>query len=97
MDAELPSTVEERMMKARKKHLCCECKIEIQPKEMYSRVKGFWPGHGWLTFKTCKRCEELRQKLTDPDFGPAPFGQLSDSAHDAGIDILTWKKEQHAH
>ena len=89
MDGELPDVFDEKVVKARKEHVCCECKNQIKKGAKYSLFEGHWPDSGWQRFKTCMECDELRRELTDPDFGSAPFGYLSESAHDAGVEMPT--------
>lgn len=63
-DCELPELYDERYVKARKKHTCCECKHPIFPGEEYQKVKGLWDGE-FATFKTCSCCAKKRCALSD--------------------------------
>lgn len=46
--------------KARKEHVCFECRRTIQPGERYESAFGIWDGRG-DTFKTCSHCLSLRE------------------------------------
>ena len=52
----------ETIRKARKIHVCCECKREIQSKEEYQVATGKWNGN-FNTFKTCKDCLSVRDEF----------------------------------
>jgi len=69
---------------ARKDHVCCECGKTIPKGQKYQYFKACWPQlGGWLSFKTCVRCSEIRDSVIDKypptyeDEGPA-FGELWD-------------------
>jgi len=63
-DYEPPEFYKERWIVARKTHICCECKAEIQKGEMYQYITGKWDGM-LETFKTCEKCAGLRESLND--------------------------------
>jgi len=46
--------------KARKKHMCCECREVIKVGETYERVSGKWDGI-FMEFKTCLACVRIRE------------------------------------
>ena len=46
---------------ARKEHECCECRETIQPGDTYHVFNGYYDC--WLVFKTCRKCQELRNGL----------------------------------
>jgi len=48
--------------RAKKTHKCCECLKDIPPGDIYQKVTGLSDGR-WTTYKTCKRCEELRDDV----------------------------------
>lgn len=58
----MPDVFDERMVVARKKHRCCECYTDINPGDVYERIKGLWDGE-WSTYKTCERCSDLRNSI----------------------------------
>ena len=45
--------------KARRVHVCCECREDIPRGVLYEHVSGLWDQH-WSTFKTCKTCTRIR-------------------------------------
>lgn len=55
--------------KARKRHVCDECRAIIQPRDTYEYVFGSWEG-SLGEFKICALCLELRQwaKISVPCF-----------------------------
>jgi hypothetical protein len=62
--------------KARKRHQCCECRIDIRPGDHYESVAGKWEGELSM-YKTCLPCVELRTKLAE-DCGCWVYGGLYD-------------------
>jgi predicted metal-dependent phosphoesterase TrpH len=76
-DAEWPAVFEDRTIKARGTHSCCECGSEISPGEEYQRCKGLWDGE-WSTFKTCSVCEEIRKEAEETLDYKICFGELYD-------------------
>jgi len=84
-DGERPSFLDLKIILARKDHECCECHTPILPGTKYERVNGVWGGE-WTTFKTCMSCSDIRHELRDGHCW-APFGCLSEWAHEAGINI----------
>ena len=83
MTCELPRVYNEQTVRARKQHCCCECDKPIMPGTTYVYAKGMWTGGGWVTYKTCLRCNHIKTlalKRYPPDFeeeGPG-FGLLYD-------------------
>lgn len=82
---------EERLVLARKQHVCVECNRAILPGETYHQAKGLWTG-GWKIFRTCSECEEVRERLFDlvpdvlrDDELPA-FGHLLEYAREYDIE-----------
>lgn len=53
-----PTFFTETTVRARKPHLCCECRDEIKPGETYRRSSGKWEGR-CETFATCLACVVL--------------------------------------
>lgn len=58
--------------KARKEHLCCECREAIKPGARYAYATGKSNGDMWQA-KTCATCYEIRRALV---CGSWVFGQL---------------------
>jgi len=54
-----PEFCSERVVKARKTHICGECQREIKPGESYEYVFGVWEGDQ-NTHKTCLDCASVR-------------------------------------
>lgn len=54
-----PEFCDERWVKARKTHRCCECSRVIPIGETYERTVGKWDGE-MQTHKTCEPCQEIR-------------------------------------
>lgn len=70
-DAEQPKAFWRRVVKARKRHYCCECGEWVEPGERYQRASGVWALRP-ASFATCTACAAIREDRTD---GVA-FGQL---------------------
>jgi hypothetical protein len=71
---------DERTVKARKEHVCGECREKIQPGEEYSRATGKFDGV-FETSKTCRHCKQIAK-----NFGCYTFGELF-------FDIRDWAEE----
>ena len=50
----------ERIRRARKEWICCECKAKINPGEKYQHVVGKWDGK-ISTVRTCFICSRIRE------------------------------------
>ena len=87
-DAEMPSVFSNNRIKARKKHICYECKHQINVGDFYWLAKGCWDGK-WSDFHVCELCDELRHELrtVENDVEYAPFGCLSEWAEESGIEF----------
>ena len=48
--------------KARKQHICIECRRTIKINEMYEYAKGLYDGQ-WYEFKTCADCLSIRDSF----------------------------------
>lgn len=59
MDEISPECMSQRQRKARKDHVCCECRRVIKAGTVYEYVSGIWDGEP-SSFKTCFRCVVLR-------------------------------------
>lgn len=66
-----PSARIVKIRKARKLHICCECRGSIVPGEAYEYFSGVWDGNP-DSFKTCLACSELRDTLVEEHI----FGEL---------------------
>jgi len=81
-----PECFVEENRKARKEHICCECRRIIKKNEEYEYVRGKWEG-GFSTFKTCKQCAAI---ANDYLCGCRIYGNLRDDIWDRlGVDIVT--------
>ena len=47
--------------KARKEHICCECREVIEKGQKYQLFTGKWGGE-FGTFKTCMACAAIRKR-----------------------------------
>lgn len=59
-----PSVYRERWSTAKIVHKCCECGATIHPGNKYQYVSMVWDGD-FLTYKTCERCADLRDALSE--------------------------------
>ena len=59
---ERPKFSHRKWRRARKPHVCCECRGAISKGDGYEYVVGIW-GDKWLTFKTCEGCRDIRGAL----------------------------------
>ena len=58
-DGDGPSCSSRDLRKARKPHVCCECRKPIARGERYEYASGVWDGRP-DSFKTCLLCAEIR-------------------------------------
>jgi hypothetical protein len=65
----------EKMVTARKPHVCCECSVRILPGNRYERASGKHDGNIW-TETTCALCSEVRHAFVCHSW---VFGQLWES------------------
>lgn len=80
-----PAVSSEKIVTARKKHICGECGEPIAPGEKYERVSGLWDGH-WSRYKTCLPCSRIRDDL----FTCFIYGELREMVlEDYGFDYVT--------
>ena len=63
-DYDAPSFFQERHVRARKVHRCCECGRAIQPGERYQKVIGVWDGR-FDQFCRCSHCEAVAAKFNE--------------------------------
>lgn len=77
---DMPSAFSTVTRKARKQHLCFECKTEIKPGDMYQYSSGIWDGTP-NSFKQCLNCWDIFNAATNSagyeDEGPS-FGRLKE-------------------
>ena len=57
-----PTVFREKMVKARKQHVCYECGKRIEIGEEYQYIFGVWDGDA-SSFHTCEPCADLRESL----------------------------------
>lgn len=60
--SELPQAFWSETPRARKDHICCECRGVIKAGEKYERVRGIWAGEA-DTFKSCFECAAIRNEF----------------------------------
>lgn len=72
-----------KQRRARKEHICVECKGVIKKDEQYTYHSGVWEGIG-QDFKVCYDCQEIRDTISEGLFEDRDlvFGGLSDSFDD---------------
>lgn len=78
-DLEGPSLYSTKEYVARKRYVCCECSVWIQPGERYVSIAGKWEGE-FSTYKQHILCAEACEVVRDGDLagGCLPFGGLHD-------------------
>lgn len=59
---------------ARKHHLCCECRNVVAIGDKYQVIAGVWED-GFETYKTCEKCADLRDSMSELGYC-ASFGDL---------------------
>jgi hypothetical protein len=62
IDADPPEAHWTKRVRARRTHLCCECRRTIGTGEVYECAKGVWEGE-FHTYKTCDDCLSIRDTL----------------------------------
>lgn len=77
------SLYEEKIRKARKDHVCCECGKAIRKGTQYHYVKGCWEGQ-FDEYKTHIGCNNLRVQLC------ASFGDLNRTVAECLNDDVPW-------
>ena len=87
MDGEYPNVFKNKKLKANKEHVCIECQTPIFKGGHYFMAKGHWSDSGWQTFKTCVKCEDIRQEVSSQEWGVPAFGNLAEWAQEAGIEM----------
>ena len=106
-DAVSPSVYRENYRTARKKHVCCECRLPILAGERYQEVFGIWDGDA-STYRTCAVCEWFRERLVlveikagcrsseaNPGFGFLYEALSDEHGEDMGlVDLLRWHENE---
>lgn len=88
IDYEPPEFFNDRIMRARKEHKCCECGEAICIGEKYEYITGKWDGN-FDTFKTCLPCSRIRKQ-----YGCA-LGSLRDDLWEClGMDYVTGEVDE---
>ena len=90
---DLPTVFNEKVVRARKQHRCCECGRLILPGCRYQTVFGVWEGNA-ETFRTCLLCYDLRGVVArierdsgcDANESTPPFTGLMDALRNGGDD-----------
>ena len=62
IEGDPPEFLVDKIVEARKDHVCCECGSEIKKGERYEKVVGKWDGE-IDTIKTCLVCKTIREDL----------------------------------
>ena len=76
-----------RIQKARKDHVCYECRKKIQPGDQYEYVTALWEG-GFSAVKTCSDCLAVREKFFCDGFEHGGiWSHLTDHIDECGGDI----------
>jgi hypothetical protein len=75
--------IENRTVKARKEHICTECKDIINIGDKYERTKYSFDGD-FMTNKCCYACLEIRYKFC---VGAYPIGWMYDELRNCFDDI----------
>ena len=82
-DCELPAVSKEGFVKARKSHVCGECRNPIDIGEEYWKIRGLWEDQ-WATYKMCKSCRDLAEELRCEDRCFC-FGEVIYEAEECGL------------
>lgn len=61
-DYDQPAAYNEKVRKARKAHLCGDCRGDIKPGERYLYMSGIWEGKP-ENFSRCMDCQHLRCEI----------------------------------
>ena len=77
-DFESPDFCEDKIVIAKKEHICCECRDTIKIGEQYETVRGLWSGK-FSTYKTCLPCRNIRETYCHCGY---VFGDLRNTLFD---------------
>jgi hypothetical protein len=78
----LPELFVKKEIKARKEHICIECKRIIKPSEIYEKNVGKWDGEISI-YKVCRDCISIRKMFFKDGFY---FGEIYQ-------DLITFLRE----
>lgn len=81
-----PELSETKTKKARKPHVCCECKGRIAQGQQFEHCVMKYEGR-WLSYKTCMLCVEIRNVFTCGEGWL--FESLWDDMEEYAFDVLT--------
>ncbi len=82
-----PSDVwEEKEVRARKEHTCCECGKSINPGEQYGLAKSPFDG-SWSTFRRCPACLILAEMVATMSEACPLWGGLSEAVDYANEEL----------
>ena len=92
-DCDYPTVFNQRLVKAKKQHRCCECGRAINPGSRYQTTFGIWDGRA-ETFAMCLLCYDLRGVVAriekesgcDPNESTPPFTALYEALRNGGDD-----------
>lgn len=87
-DGEPPDFYCESIKKAKKEHVCFECRNIIKKKDSYIYVSGKWNGE-MDSFKFCQKCWAIRDEIEKHEMkegcygieASVPFGMLMEVIH----------------
>lgn len=74
-------------LKARKAYVCLECRVEIEPGQMYFRDTGKFDGE-FYSEKTCAACADIAASFQSPEGGGA-MGSLWEEMREQFRDLTT--------
>ena len=62
-DGDAPDLYNVYIVRARKRHVCCECRCAIQVGDDHEVARGRWDGQ-FTAFRTCLDCEDIATALS---------------------------------
>ncbi len=80
-DGDAAEFSDERIVRARKPHQCCECGDTIPVGAEYERAVGKWDGR-MFTYHTCLACRDVRRNLCCDGW---TYTLLWEDAHNSGM------------
>ena len=85
-DFEYPVFYDEKKVRAKKDHKCCECGGAILKGEVYKYISGLW-GRRFESYKTCPDCTHIRCEAgrTNPDGCGIALGELRGELRDMAL------------